>query len=163
MKLKAGLTLLLSGAFVAAGIAVTMATGLWQTSGAREPRTLDAQTAQEAGAAQGTYDPADIRGSYTFGKVASLYGVPLTDLAEGFGLPQGGEDAFQVKTLETLNADGAPEIGTASVRLFVACYLGLPYEPAEDTYLPARAAQILAERGRMSADQAAYVQTHTAP
>lgn len=163
MKLKAGLTVLLSGVFVAAGIAVTMVTGLWQTSGAREPRALDAQTAQEAGAAPGAYDPADIRGSYTFGKIASLYGVPLNDLALAFGLPQGGEDAFQVKTLETLNPDGAPEIGTASVRLFVACYLGLPYEPTEEVFLPARAAQMLTEQGRMSAEQAAYIKAHTAP
>lgn len=165
MKLKTTTTLLLAAAIVSIGVAVTMLTGLWQTSGDRVPKRLEAAAPVAAtGEANGmtvAYDPADIRGSYAFGDIATYYGIPLTDLAEAFGLDSGEAAAFQVKNLEK-QAEGGVEIGTASVRMFTACYLGLTYEPTEDVWLPAAASRILEKQGRMTDAQAAYVAAHTA-
>ena len=161
MKLKAHTTLLAAALIVAAGIAATMFTGLWQTVGTRVPKKLEAAVAVPL-AGQTAYDPADIRGSYTFGDITAYYGIPLATLAEAFHVVESEAEAFQVKALETLWA-GDVEIGTASVRMFVACYLGLPYTPAEEVWLPASAAQILATQAVMTDTQAAYVAAHTAP
>jgi hypothetical protein len=55
-----------------------------------------------------------------------------------------------VKNLEAMElGTEALEIGTDSVRLFVARYLGLPFAPAEGTGLPARAVELLAATGRL--------------
>lgn len=163
MKLKPLTTVALAAGFVIVGIVVTMVTGLWQTESDKTPRTLKleetATVNEQTGEVQ--YDPADIRGSYTFGEISNLYGVPLADMAEAFGLELSQTEAFQTKLLETLYPDSEVEIGTASVRLFTACYLGLPYEPTEETYLPASAAAVLTRVGRMTDEQAAYLQAHT--
>ena len=163
MKLKPLTTVALAAGFVIVGIAVTMATGLWQTESDKTPRTLKleetATVKNQTGETQ--YDPADIRGSYTFGEISELYQIPLADMAEAFGLELDQAAAFQTKLLETLYPDSEAEIGTASVRLFTACYLGLPYEPTEETYLPATAAEVLTRNGHMTDEQAAYLQEHT--
>ena len=161
MKLKPEITLLLSVLFIAAGILVTMATGLWQTESDKVPRTLEI-TAQTDGVQQVQYDPADIRGSYTFKEVSDLFGIPFADLQAAFGLPEEGADTFQVKSLETLLPDTQVEIGTASVRMFVAYYLGIDYTPSEDNYLLETAVSILKEKGKMSPVQTAFVESHTA-
>ena len=56
----------------------------------------------------------------------------------------------------------AQEIGTASVRMFVAFYKGMPYDLSTDTYLPESAATILRTR-TLSSEQAAYLAAHTVP
>lgn len=161
MKLKAHSTLLIAALIVAAGVAATMFTGLWQTVGTRVPKKLEAAV-EASPAGQAAYDPADIRGSYTFGDITAYFGIPLTVLAEAFHVPEGEAEAFQVKGLGTV-WQGDVEIGTASVRMFAACYLGLPYTPAEEVWLPASAARLLAAQGKMTDAQAAYVAAHTAP
>ncbi|HMN59511.1 MAG TPA: hypothetical protein PJ988_04065 [Anaerolinea sp.] len=139
------------------GIAVTTAFGWWTTTTTKIPLTYT------EGEAAGQYNPADIRGSYTFGDVADLFQVPLADLAAAFSLPAGGDPAaFEVKTLEALSEGSGVEIGTASLRLFVAWYRGLPYEPADDTFLPEAAARILTEKAALTPEQVAFLQTHTA-
>lgn len=167
MKLKPQTTVWLSIALVTVGIGITMATGLWQTESNKIPRALPTPAVVTASDYSGSttvqYDPADIRGSYKFGEVSNLYGIPLEVLAQAFGIPQGDVEAFQVKGLEALYPDAENEIGTASVRLFTACYLGVAYSPAEDTWLPASAVAILNQRAVMSADLAAYVAAHTLP
>ena len=167
MKLKTNTTLLLSFLIVAVGIAVTVITGLWQTKSDQIPRVLEPEklatvAADTVDTEAVVYDPADIRGSYTFGRVSSLYGIPQAAIAEAFGIPEADVEAFQVKSLETLY-DEELEIGTASVRLFTACYLGLPYTPSEESYLPKSAVDILVANGNMTAEQAAFVAAHTAP
>lgn len=163
MKLKPLTTVALAAGFVIVGIAVTMATGLWQTESDKTPRTLaleeTATVNEQTGETQ--YDPADIRGSYTFGEISELYHIPLADMAEAFGLEPNQTAAFQTKMLETLYPDSNVEIGTASVRLFAASYLGLPYQPTEETYLPVSAAEVLTRHGQMTEEQAAYLQEHT--
>ena len=170
MKLKPQTTILSALVFVLVGIMLTMVTGLWQTESEKIPRKLTTAIAQSTTngvsttVAQSTvYDPADIRGSYTFEEISKLYGVPLADLANAFGLSEAEAPELQVKTLESRYPDAAVEIGTASVRLFVAYRMGLPYTPADDTWLPARAVSILTERGQMSEAQISFVTEHTLP
>jgi hypothetical protein len=53
-------------------------------------------------------------------------------------------------------------MGTASVRMFVAFYKGLPYTVSadEETYLLPEAAEVLKARGNLLPEQAAYLETH---
>ena len=51
---------------------------------------------------------------------------------------------------------------TASVRLFVAFYKGMPYDLSTDTYLPESAAVILRVRN-LKNEQAVYLAAHTVP
>jgi hypothetical protein len=83
-------------------------------------------------------------------------------LAEAFGVQSDDPAAFAVKELEGTYASSGQEIGTTSVRLFVAFYNSLPYDLSTDTYLPESAAALL--RGRaLSDEQAAYLAAHTVP
>ena len=160
MKLKPEITVLISVLFVVAGIAVTMATGLWQTESDKIPKKLETVTQTDDGQTV-QYDPADIRGSYTFKEISDLFGVPFEDLKAAFALPEDGADSFQVKSLETLLPDTGVEIGTSSVRMFVAYYLGIDYTPTEENYLTEAAAVILKEKGKMTPEQTSYVEAHT--
>ncbi len=167
MKLKAQTTLLIAVLIVAAGVAVSMLTGLWQTVGTRVPKRIEPAVADSGGEAAGgetaaAYDPADIRGSYTFGDIAKYFAIPVSDLAAAFHVAEGEAAAFQVKNLAQA-FDGTLEIGTASVRMFVACYLGVSYTPTEEVWFPVSAAEVLAAKGSMTEEQAAYVAAHTAP
>ncbi|OHD75015.1 MAG: hypothetical protein A2177_04775 [Spirochaetes bacterium RBG_13_68_11] len=129
-----------------AGIGLTMAFNLWHTTTTKEPAKYS--TGEFAGQA----NPADIRGSYSFGDVAAAFpGVPLEVLADAFGVTQ-NPAAFPVKSLETLEGGtSAYALGTDSVRLFVARYLGLAFEPASTTGLPPRAAELLEATGLLDA------------
>lgn len=161
MKLKPQTAILLSIFFVLAGIAITWATGLWHTDSDKIPRKLEAEpVSSQAGHEQ--YDPADIRGSYTFGEISDLYGIPLNDLVAAFQIVDDQAAAFQVKSLEKQFPDAEKEIGTASVRMFAALYLGLDYPLTEETYLPDTAATVLGKVGRMTAEQVSYISSHSA-
>ncbi len=140
------------------GIAVTSAMNLWQTESSKIPARYT------EGEAAGQYNPADIRGSYTFGDINKNFGIPLADLQTAFRLPAGGDvAAVKVNSLETLYEGLAVEMGTGSVRLFTAFYLGLPYDLAsnEETYLFPEAAAVLKAGGKMTPDQAEFLSTHT--
>lgn len=139
------------------GIAITSATGLWQTQTTKTPSKLEnAQFSDK-------YDPADIRGSYTFSDISRLYGLPLGDLSAAFGVDEAAASDFKCKDLESIYGESQYEIGTASVKMFTAYYLGLPYEPSEETYLPGSAATILTEKGNMTQEQRDYLKGHTVP
>jgi hypothetical protein len=159
MRLKPQTAIALSIVFVVAGIAVTWAAGLFQTESDKTPRKLETEHAAQALEQQ--YDPADIRGSYTFGEISELYGIPIADLAAAFLLKDEEAYSFQVKSLAKHFPDAEKEIGTSSVRLFAACYLSVGYAPKEDSYLPQEAVDILKKAGRMTNEQAAYVGSHT--
>lgn len=90
------------------------------------------------------------------------FGIAPTVLAEAFGIKSDNPAAFAVKELEGLYAGSAQEIGTASVRLFVAFYKGLPYDLSTDIYLPESAAALLRARN-LSDEQTAYLAAHTVP
>jgi glutamate mutase epsilon subunit len=157
MKIKPQIAILLALIIFAAGITITSMTGLWTTISTKTPDKLE--DVEFAGA----YDPNDIRGSYTFFEISELYKIPLAELSEAFGVELAKAKEFKCKDLETIYADAEFEIGTASVKMFAAYYLGLPYEPSEEVYLTEIAAQILVDKGNMTQEQLDYLESHTIP
>ena len=138
------------------GILFSSAMGWWATESTKEPVTFS------EGEFAGMANPADIRGSYTFGDIANSFAVTPEVLAQAFGVVSDDAAAFPVKDLEAIYLESGYEIGTASVRMFVAFYSGLPYDlSAEETFLPRAAADILLAKGSLTAEQAAYLETHT--
>ena len=138
------------------GIFFSSIMGWWETESTKEAALYS------EGEFAGQANPADIRGSYTFGDVENNFGVPAALLAQAFGVQTGDPAAFAVKGLEEMYAESPQEVGTASVRLFVAFYLGLPIDLGTDMYLPEAAAVILRTRN-LSAENAAYLETHIVP
>jgi hypothetical protein len=138
------------------GIFFSSAMGWWQTESTKEAAKIT------SGEFAGQANPADIRGSYTFGDVDKNFGIPPAVLAEAFGVKDSDLAAFSVKSLEGMYTGSAQEIGTASVRMFVAFYKGMPYDLSTDTYLPESAAVILRARN-LTSEQAAYLAKHTVP
>mgnify|MGYP000894756830 CR=1 FL=1 len=124
------------------GIAGASALGYWITESKKEPAKV------ASGEFAGQADPADIRGSYSFGDVEKAFGVPAAVLADAFGFTDRPAAEVKAKDLETLYAGktGALEVGTDAVRLFTAAWIGMPYEPEADTGLPARAVELLEGR-----------------
>jgi hypothetical protein len=138
------------------GIAFTTAMGWWQTMSTKEAATYT------EGEFAGQANPADIRGSYTFGDVEKNFGIAPAILAQAFKVESGDPAAFQVKSLEEIYGDSGYEIGTASVRLFVAFYNGLPIDLSTDMYLPEEAAGLLKQR-TLTPEQWTYLEAHTVP
>jgi hypothetical protein len=137
-------------------IGITTATGWWQTTNTKQPAKY------EEGEAAGQYSPADIRGSYTFGEISDLFDIPIEDLKIAFRLPEESNPVqYQVKNLEELYETLDTEIGTSSVRLFVALYKGLPYDLTEDVYLLNDAVGPLKQNDKMSPEQSIYLENHT--
>lgn len=139
-------------------VLVTAVTGLWKTTNTKVPAKYS------TGSNQNEYNPADIRGSYTFGEISELFGVPLDELAAAFDVQQTeNAAAFQCKELEAsyewAKAEGK-EVGTDSVRLFVALYKGLPIELGDSTYFPKQAQTILLSRESITEEQKAFVSAH---
>ncbi len=127
--------------FFIAGIGGTMAFNLWQTESSKTPTVI------REGEFAGEYNPSDIRGSYSFEDIKNAFGVPVAALAAAFGATDREDpSSFQAKDLEDIYfANEQGEIGTDSIRLFVAIYTGLPHTPEEGTVLPNPAKKILAE------------------
>lgn len=138
------------------GIFFSSAMGWWQTESTKEAATYT------EGEFAGQANPADIRGSYTFGDVEKNFAIPAALLVQAFGVETDNPAAFQVKGLEEMYAESPAEVGTASVRLFVAFYLGLPMDLSTDMYLPEAAAEILRTRS-LSAENTAYLDAHLVP
>jgi hypothetical protein len=146
----------LVAAILFGGIFFSSAMGWWQTESTKEAAKIT------SGEFAGQANPADIRGSYTFGDVEKNFAVPATVLAEAFGIKDNNPAAFAVKGLEEMYSTNGQEVGTASVRLFVAFYKGMPYDLSTDIYLPESAAAMLRARN-LSSEQSAYLATHTVP
>jgi len=137
------------------GILFSSGMGWWQTESTKQAAAF------KEGEFAGQPNPADIRGSYTFGDVENNFDVPATTLAQAFGVSsESAAAAFPVKDLEAIYAEQEFEIGTASVRLFVALFTGLPYELAEDVYLPKRAVEMLKSQAILTDDQITYLDAH---
>lgn len=136
------------------GIAFTTAMGWWQTESSKQPAVYS------EGEFAGQSNPADIRGSYTFGDIENSFGISSSILAQAFNIQTDDPTAFAIKSLEDIYAAAEFEIGTASVRLFVAFYNGLPFDLGTDMYLPENAAALLKER-TLTAEQLTYLEAHT--
>lgn len=138
-------------------IGITTALGWWSTESRKQAATFS------EGEFAGQPNPADIRGSYTFGDIENNFDIPAQELAAAFGLPAGTDAAaYSVKTLEEVygSLEGGSEVGTSSVRLFTAWYTGLPFEITDEIYLPRPAVEILKAKASLSTDQLAYLNTH---
>ncbi len=154
MRLNSKVLAVLVTTIMFGGIFLTSALGLWQTESTKEAAVYT--TGEFAGQA----NPADIRGSYTFGDVEKNFNISSAVLVEAFAVETDDAPAFQVKSLEEIYADSPQEIGTASVRLFVAFYLGVPFDLSSDIYIPLAGANLLKERS-LNAEQLAYLEAHT--
>jgi hypothetical protein len=138
------------------GIAFSSVMGWWVTESTKQPVTFS------EGEFAGQANPADIRGSYTFGDIAKSFDVTPEVLAKAFGVTEGEPAVFAVKELEAINLDSGYEIGTVSVRLFVAYYTGLPFDTTgQEIYLPQSATEILLAKGNLAPEQVAYLEKHT--
>jgi hypothetical protein len=137
------------------GILVSSFLGAWNTVSTKEAAKYT------LGEFAGQANPADIRGSYTLGDVDKNFGIPPQVLVQAFAIQTDDPAAYQVKNLETQYAGSPVEIGTASVRLFVAFYKGLPFDLSTNIYLPSTAVALLMER-TLSPEQKAYLETHVA-
>ena len=138
------------------GILLSIALGEWTTKSTKEPLTF------AEGEFAGEYNPADIRGSYTFGDVSRLFEIPLEDLKIAFRVQEADVAAVSLKTLEERFVDLGVDLGTSSVRLFVAFYKGLPFDfGGEDTYLLPEATALLKQKASLSPEQLAYLESHT--
>ena len=140
------------------GIELGSALGYWKTTASKIPAQF------VSGEYAGQYDPADIKGSYSFKDVSDSFEIPVEKLAEAFGLDKNEDaEAFQCKNLETRYEalkDLGYEIGTDSVRVFVALYKGLPIE-LEETFIPMEAYRILEDDAKLSPEQIVYFKSHT--
>lgn len=144
--LTAGLTFIL---VLVGGILFSMGIGYWATESSKEP------VRYKTGDFAGEYNPADIRGSYSLGDIENAFAIPVDTIAQAFGLSDKENPAgIQIKIFEEIYGiiDGM-EIGTDSMRYFVALYKGLPYEPEIDTALPRPAIAVLRKDGAMTADE----------
>jgi len=138
------------------GIGVSTTWGWWETESTKEPaKYTDGEFA-------GVSNPADIRGSYTFGDIANSFEVTPELLAQTFQVTTDDPASFAVKELEEMYLESGYEVGTNSVRLFVAYYLGLPFDTTgQEIYLPKPAANILTNRMTLTPEQLTYIQTYT--
>lgn len=157
MKMSSKLLAAIVVAILFGGILFSSGMGWWKTESTKVP------VAFSEGEWEGQYNPADIRGSYSFGEISKLFEIPLETLGEAFQINQGTElEAYQLKSLEEFYAGMPVEIGTSSVRLFVALYKGLPFELTENIYLLPQAVAILQQQGVLTEEQNAYLASHTA-
>jgi len=157
MKVKPQAAILIALMIIISGISVTSALGLWKTTATKTPAKLKDPQYSEA------YNPADIRGSYTFSDLSKLYNIPIEDLSAAFGVDPAKASDFKCKDLESPNGSSQNKIGLTSIKLFVAYYLGLPYNPTEEIYLPEAAAKILLEKSSFTQGQRDYLKNHTIP
>lgn len=138
------------------GISFSSVMGWWATESTKVPVVFT------EGEFAGQANPADIRGSYTFGDIAKSFDVTPEVLAQAFGVTADDPSVFAVKELEAIYLDSGFEIGTASVRLFVAFHAGLPFDTIDqEIYLPQAATEILLAKGKLSPEQIAYLEQFT--
>jgi hypothetical protein len=133
------------------GIFLTTALDWWKDGASKTPRKIT------EGEATGQYNPADIRGSYTFGDVSKYFNIPLDTLRIAFHVPADKDiAALPLKELETID----PSLSPHSVGLFAAFYNGLPFSLVDEPLLSGEAVAFLKQQGKMTPEQAAYVEAH---
>ena len=161
MKIKAFSLSIIILVVMFGGITLTSALNLWQTTTTKQAATF------KEGEFSGTANPADIRGSFTLNDISKQFEVPLEDLGQAFaGKDKSLYAAFKAKDVEAMYTAAAAEgkeVGTGSIRLFVALYKGLPYEITEESYLPQPAVDILKAKAKLTAEQLTYLDSHGVP
>jgi hypothetical protein len=135
------------------GIFLSQQLGWWKTSGSKTPATI------KSGEYAGTADPMDIRGSYAFTDIAKSFNIPLADLAAAYQLTDAQASTFKCKDLEGLGlGEPGQDIGTESVRTFVAFYIGRSPGDFSPGDLPQSAISVLLAKGQLSADARTYLE-----
>lgn len=154
MKIKIALMAVLIPAILFGGILAAIASNVWTTTSDKKPATYS------DGSNAGEYNPADIRGSYTFAEISELFGIDIDILYKAFNISEGTDGTtVQTKDLESLFGANSG-IGNESVQVFVAFYKRLPIDPG-DTILPEQATAILLETGNLTTDQQNYMKEHS--
>ncbi|MFA9377153.1 MAG: hypothetical protein ACERKZ_10435 [Lachnotalea sp.] len=155
MKIKALTMGIIIFIVVFGGIGATIVLDVWVTTSDKTPVKI------KEGEAEGNYNPADIRGSYTFSDVSELFEIELPVLYTAFNirLDTVGTE-IQVKKLESLYEDSGYEIGTESLRIFVALYKKLPID-LDGSFLPKQAAELILQvNENLSQEQISYLETY---
>jgi hypothetical protein len=130
------------------GIGIAKLLGWWQVAGGRTAPTVISRT--ESG---DIYDPADIRGSSTFGEIEQYFAVPAEVIAEAFGIEAVDAGAITAKFVDELYGEmeglsgEVIDVGTDAVKLFVAHMTGIPYEADAVTGLPESAIDVILSLG----------------
>lgn len=126
----------------------SMIIGYWRTESSKIPTRI------EGGPFAGAYDPAAIKGSYTFKDIESAFKIPVAQLAEAFAFAVSGEpETTQPKSFEAYPQPVEGEVGTDSIRLFVSLYTSIPYEAEEDTRLPYSALALLRREDKIDEER----------
>lgn len=143
--------------FIFVGIYSSDIAGLWITESSKTVRTTT------TGESAGQKNPADIKGSFRFSDISTNFDISVSDLQKAFQLNDVSNiDNFKCKDLEAYYGDSiSKEIGTDSVRMFVALYKGIPYTPSGDIYLPEAAISLLKDNITLTTDQVDYIDAHT--
>ena len=157
MRLKNKHIALIIIVILVGGIYLAKGFDMWSTESEKIPEKLT------EGVGVGSYDPFDIRGSYTFGEISELFDMDIALLAEAFQLGDASSaEARQTKDLESLYGelpDGI-EIGNESVQVFVAIMKELDLQ-GSDAYLPLSAVNVLLnENPEIAEDMLTYLESH---
>lgn len=159
MKIKSKVLGTLVIVVIFGSIFISSALDLWKTESSKIPKRIT------EGKFVGKYDPNDIRGAYTFGEVSEIFDIPLEDLRKAFGLSKDIDvSKFKNRDLEEIYGEleeQGKEIGNASVKFFVALYIGVPYDFDEDTYLSKEAVEILKKHDVLLEEHIKYLDIHT--
>lgn len=155
MKMKPAVLALIVLIILFGGIQVSSAMGFWKTTSSKTPAKY------ESGEFAGAYNPADIRGSYTFAEIADVFQIKSDILLQAFGYSLDADpDQVKSKDLEARFSGADYEIGNGSMKVFVALYLDLSIELADEG-LPSPAVDlILTANPSLSADTKAWLENH---
>jgi hypothetical protein len=135
------------------GMALANQLGWWKTSGG------GALAVSRQATSTGTYNPADIRGSTTFGTIETSFRIPAALIAQAFGIKAADPRVVTAKFVDSVYGemhalDGETiDIGTDAVKLFVARMTGLPYTEEENTGLPESAIDVILTLGAGMTDE----------
>lgn len=132
-------------------IVVTQALGIWDS---------DKDNAPEAGA-DGSYSVEDIKGSLTFSEVEEYYGIPVSALAEAFGVDAAKAADFQCKDVSTIYPEASHVLNNNTVKVFVAFYLGSDVDLGDGSiFLPNAAGTVIEREGSPTEEQRTYLASH---
>ncbi len=137
MKIKTPQLALIVFIVIFGGIGLSEIFEIWSTTADKTPATY------KDGENAGSYNPEDIRGSYSFEKIATFFEIDVNVLYQAFGIPKETDpSAIFSKDIEALYADTGAEIGNESMQVFVALYKNLPIEIGT-TALPKQAVDLI--------------------
>lgn len=150
MKVKPQIVIAIVLVIIAAGVGYAALSGTWTTNSSNGNGTGEGDG---SGAGNG------IRGSSTFAAISSEYAIPVEDMMLAFGVADQDPETVTPGSFTEIYPDA--EIGTGSVRLFVALYLGEEYDLTGDSNLLEQGVEMLLERGTLTIEQEQYLALHT--